>query len=86
MGYRPEFEAALAMFAKVSAAVDALGYRPPILVGGAAVEPYSQSAISTGDFDVVSTREDVLFGVLAAHGFIQPSAHGHSFPAGITQN
>lgn len=80
MGYRPEFEAALAMFAKVSSAVDARGYRPPILVGGAAVELYSQSAISTGDFDVVSTREDVLFAVLADHGFIQPAAPGHSFP------
>lgn len=68
------------MFAKVSSAVDARGYKPPILVGGAAVELYSQSAISTGDFDVVSTREDIFYDILAEHGFVRPSGPGHSFP------
>lgn len=45
--YRPEFEAALRLFARVSEAMAELGYSRPILVGGAAAEFYSKSAINT---------------------------------------
>lgn len=34
MGYRPEFKAALRMFAKVSEAMARRGYTRPVLVGG----------------------------------------------------
>jgi hypothetical protein len=50
--YRPEFEAALRLFARVSEAMKARGFQAPVLVGGAAVEIYSLSAIATGDFDI----------------------------------
>ena len=50
--YRPEFEAALRLFARVSEAMVARGLSRPILVGGAAVEYYSGSAVTTGDFDI----------------------------------
>ena len=36
--YRPEFEAALRILAKVSTAMTARGFDPPVLVGGGAVE------------------------------------------------
>jgi hypothetical protein len=42
--YRPEFEAALRLFASVSEAMAASGFSRPILVGGAAAEFYSKSA------------------------------------------
>ena len=74
--YRPEFEAALVLFAKVSEAMEAAGFQPPILVGGAAVELYSGSMIATGDFDVVTSRQDVLEAELQRHGFFKPTGPG----------
>lgn len=74
--YRPEFEEALRLFAKVSEAVENAGFQRPILVGGAAAELYSGSAIATGDFDVVTARQDVLEKALLKHGFEKPSGVG----------
>lgn len=73
---RPEFEQALRVFAAVSDAIDKAGFLPPILVGGAAVELYTGSIIATGDFDVVTTRQDIFEKVLREHGFIRPSGIG----------
>lgn len=58
--YRPQFEAALRLLARVSADLDDVGYRPPILVGGGAVEIYTAGAITTGDFDLSCGRQDEL--------------------------
>ena len=74
--YRPEFEAALIIFAKVSEAIESRGFAAPVLVGGAAVELYSGSAIATGDFDVVTARDDIFEDVLFAHGFVRPTGAG----------
>jgi hypothetical protein len=74
--YRPEFEAALRMFARVSEAVKARGFLTPVLVGGAAVEIYSLSAINTGDFDISTGAQDVFEEELQRHGFIRPSGSG----------
>lgn len=74
--YRPEFEAALRLLARISAEMDAGGYRPPILVGGGAVEVYSRSAITTGDFDLACGRQDVLEAVMQRYGFVRPSGAG----------
>lgn len=74
--YRPEFEEALRVFASVSETVEKAGFQRPILVGGAAVELYSGSTIATGDFDVVTAREDVLERALLEHGFERPSGPG----------
>jgi hypothetical protein len=79
-GYRPEFEAAARMFAAISVEIDARGFLPPVLVGRAAAELYSGSDISTGDFDIVTARDDVFFEVLRNHGFVEPSNPGHTFP------
>lgn len=53
--WRPQFEAALEMLAEISSDMDTLGLNPPVLVGGAAVELYTQGAVNTGDFDLVAT-------------------------------
>jgi len=75
--YRPEFEAALRLFARLSEAMKARGFSRPILVGGAAVEIYSNSAISTGDFDIVTGRQEEFEEELRRHGFIKPIGLGH---------
>lgn len=74
--YRPEFEAALRLFARVSEAMHRRGYSRPILVGGAAAEFYSQSTISTGDFDLCSPRQDALEEEMQKVGFVRPSGAG----------
>ena len=74
--YRPEFEAALRLFARVSEAMKARGLQRPILVGGAAAEFYSQSAINTGDFDLCTPRQDALEEEMQKAGFVKPSGPG----------
>jgi hypothetical protein len=74
--YRPAFEDALRLFARVSGEMKAQGLSAPVLVGGAAVEIYSNSAISTGDFDIVTPAQDVFEDILQRHGFIRPSGPG----------
>ena len=74
--YRPEFEAALRLFARVSEAMHEQGFQRPILVGGAAAEFYSQSAINTGDFDLCTPRQDALEAEMQKAGFVKPSGAG----------
>jgi hypothetical protein len=74
--YRPAFEAALRMFAEVSEAMVAAGHIAPILVGGGAVELYSASAVMTGDFDLVTGRQDAFETFLREKGFVRPSGPG----------
>ncbi len=76
MSYRPEFEAALRLLAQASEAMVARGLPRPILVGGAAVEYYSGSAIATGDFDLCSPVQAELEEELQRLGFIRPSGPG----------
>lgn len=74
--YRPEFTAALRLLARISTAMDHAGHRPPILVGGAAVEIYTRGAVTTGDFDLACGRQDVLEQTMQAEGFVRPSGPG----------
>ncbi len=74
--YRPEFLAALRLLARISAAMDTEGYRPPVLVGGAAVEIYTRGAITTGDFDLACGRQEELEALMQQHGFVRPSGPG----------
>lgn len=74
--YRPEFEAALRLFARASEAMKARGCERPILVGGAAAEFYSRSAISTGDFDLCTPSQDILEAEMQKIGFVRPSGPG----------
>lgn len=74
--YRPEFEAALRLFARVSEAMDRRGLPRPVLVGGAAAELYSTSALTTGDFDFCSPCQAELEDEMQRFGFIRPSGAG----------
>lgn len=74
--YRPEFEAALRLYARVSEAMYRRGFQRPILVGGAAAEFWSLSAISTGDFDLCTFRQDILEEEMQNFGFVRPSGRG----------
>ena len=71
--YRPEFEAALRTFARASAIMVAQGFEAPILVGGAAVEIFTASAVATGDLDVVTARQERFEAALRELGFVKPS-------------
>ena len=74
--YRPDFEAALRLFARVSEAMKGRGFQAPVLVGGAAVEIYSLSAIATGDFDISTGAQEAFEEELQRQGFIRPSGPG----------
>lgn len=76
MSYRPEFEEALRLFGRASEAMKARGFLAPVLVGGAAMEIYSNSAINTGDFDIVTGRQAEFEEELQRLGFVRPSGAG----------
>lgn len=76
--YRPEFEEALRLFARASEAMHHRGFQRPVLVGGAAAEFYSASALTTGDFDICTLRQDELEEELLKLGFVRPSGTGIS--------
>jgi hypothetical protein len=77
--WRPEFEAALAVFAAISDEMAAHGAQRPILVGGAAVEMYTGSAMVTGDFDIVTGRHDLIDTLFREHGFVPPHPGGRGW-------
>lgn len=74
--WRSQFENALRKLAEVSSDLDARGINPPILVGGGAVELYTQGAVNTGDFDLVTAGQPEFEATLVKHGFMKPSGPG----------
>jgi hypothetical protein len=78
VAYRPEFEAALRLFARASRAMENAGYAPPVLVGGGAVELYTFSQVATGDFDIVTVRQEEFDQILTGLGLSKPFGIGHT--------
>jgi hypothetical protein len=76
--YRPAFEEALRLFGRASEAMKTRGFAAPVLVGGAAVEIYSKSAINTGDFDIVTAWQAEFEEELRRLGFVRPSGAGQA--------
>ena len=76
--YRPQFEAALRMFAKATAVMVSQGFEAPILVGGGSVEFFSASALTTGDFDIATARQEEFEAALRSLGFVKPSGPGRA--------
>lgn len=74
--YRPEFEAALRLFARISQALHDRGLPRPILVGGAAAELWSTSALTTGDFDICTPAQPELEEEMQRFGFVRPAGAG----------
>ena len=62
--------------------MDAAGFRPPVLVGGAAVEIYTRGAVMTGDFDFACGRQDIFEKLLQQHGFVRPVPEAQRRAAG----
>lgn len=52
------------------------GLPAPVLVGGAAVEIYSNGAINTGDFDIVTPWQSEFEEELQGLGFVRPAGPG----------
>jgi hypothetical protein len=76
--WRPELLAALRLLARVSEALHRRGLPRPILVGGAAVEYYTASALMTGDIDLASPVQPELEEELLRLGFTKPQGIGHT--------
>lgn len=76
--WRPELVAGLRLLARISDALHRRGLPRPILVGGAAAEYYSASALMTGDIDLTSPVQSELEEELLAHGFTRPMGLGHT--------
>lgn len=79
--WRPELLAALRLLACLGDALHQRGLPRPILVGGAAVEFYTGSAIMTGDIDLASPVQPELEEELRRLGFTKPEGIGHT-PSG----
>jgi hypothetical protein len=67
--FRPEFIEALSLLAKACEDVASRGYERPILVGGAAVEFHTGSAVVSGDFDFVTGDQRAFEEALMVYGF-----------------
>ena len=79
--WRPELIDALRLLAQLSEALHQRGLPRPVLVGGAAVEFYTGSAIMTGDIDLASPVQPELEEELRRLGFTKPEGLGHT-PSG----
>jgi len=76
MAFRPAFREALSILATAVERLTQKGYPAPVLVGGAAVELYTDGQITSGDFDFVSDQQIPFFEELMALGFTRPSQPG----------
>jgi hypothetical protein len=68
-GYRAEFWRALNLLAEAFAIVRSKGAALPVVVGGAAVEYHTASAVQSADFDLVGGDDAAILGALEAVGF-----------------
>ena len=76
--HRSELMKALDVLARLSEAMHRRGLPRPVLVGGAAAEYYSGSALMTGDVDVTSPVQPELEEELKRLGFSKPEGMGHT--------
>jgi hypothetical protein len=71
--HRALFQEAIELIARAAAALEKRGIAPPILVGGAAVELFTASTVTTGDFDMVTPYREEFFEELLQVGFRRPT-------------
>lgn len=69
MAFRPEFSEAIGLLAQAAAVAAEKGASAPVLVGGGAVELYTSSAVTSGDFDLVTPDHEILAAALEDVGF-----------------
>jgi hypothetical protein len=68
-GYRAEFWRALNLLAEAFSIARGEGAALPVVVGGAAVEYHTASAVQSADFDLVGGDDAAILGALEAVGF-----------------
>lgn len=76
MAYRPEFIEAFLLIADAVEEMFAKGLSRPVLVGGAAVELWTGSALVSGDFDFVTEHRVEFEEALLRRGFERPHGVG----------
>ena len=69
MPYRDAFVSVLKAISRAFDIVESEGHPRPVIVGGAAVELYTQGAIVSGDIDVVTPWQEALETALERVGF-----------------
>jgi hypothetical protein len=67
--FRPEFAEALKLLARAFTIYAERTTDAAVLVGGAAVEYYTGSRITTGDFDVIAGNDEAFADAVEAVGF-----------------
>ena len=67
--HRPEFTRALRVLAEAFEIARGEGAAPPVIVGGAAVEDHTVSAVQSADIYLVTAEDDILAAALEAVGF-----------------
>jgi hypothetical protein len=81
-GLGDPLERRLAFVAVLSSAVEALGWPPPFVVGGNAVEFYTAGGYTTVDIDLAGASEPVAQ-VLESWGFAREGRHWHEPKLGL---
>ena len=76
--WRPDLIASLSLLARISDSLHRRGLPRPILVGGAAAEYYTASALMTGDVDITSPIQSEVEAELLRFGFTKPEGLGHT--------
>jgi hypothetical protein len=67
--YRPEFIEALRLLSRAFDIAEARGAPRPVIVGGSAVEYHTGGELTSGDFDLVGSRGDLVGDALLEVGF-----------------
>lgn len=67
--YRREFTEALRLLSRAFDIAEARGVPRPLIVGGSAVEYYTGGELTSGDFDLVTSRDDLVGEALLEVGF-----------------
>lgn len=77
LGYRPGFVEALRLLERAFALAEERGAQLPVIVGGAAVEYHTGSAIQSGDVDLAEGDEAIIAEALLEVGFRREDRRGH---------
>lgn len=76
MTYRREYIEGLTLLARAFDIAEARGASRPVIVGGSAVEYYTGGELTSGDFDLVTSRDDLVGEALLEVGFRREDRRG----------
>ena len=76
MAYREAYVRVLNLLSRAFDHVEGKGHMRPVIVGGAAVELYTQGAIVSGDIDVITPWQETFEVALEKEGFVRSVGFG----------